>query len=96
MDTSRRALLALALVSAGVARPGRAQRAYPSRPIRLVVAWAPTGSIDTVARKVAQKLSEQLIPGRLMSKLPVCPCGCKPVQAYFGSVENQVLVSRHS
>ncbi|MDN3568703.1 Bug family tripartite tricarboxylate transporter substrate binding protein [Paeniroseomonas aquatica] len=60
MDTSRRALLALALVSAGVARPGRAQRAYPSRPIRLVVAWAPTGSIDTVARKVAQKLSEQL------------------------------------
>ena len=59
--------------------------------------WRPFDSMTCFgARTTSQKLSEQLIPGRLMSKLPVCPCGCKPVQAYFGSVENQVLVSRHS
>lgn len=61
MKRSRRAALALVMApAAGSSRPGLAQQAWPSRPIRLVVAWAPTGSIDTVARKVAQKLSEQL------------------------------------
>jgi len=41
-------------------RTSWSQAAYPSRPIRIVVAWAPTGAIDTVARKLAQKLTEQL------------------------------------
>ena len=51
MDALRRALLALTAVSAGVTRPGLAQRGYPSRPSASSSAWAPTGSIDTVARK---------------------------------------------
>ncbi|CAH0201258.1 tripartite tricarboxylate transporter substrate binding protein [Roseomonas sp. CECT 9278] len=61
MATSRRSLVAAtAAATALLPRAAGAQRAYPSRPIRLVVAWAPTGSIDTVARKVGQKLSDQL------------------------------------
>jgi len=31
---------------------------YPSRPVHIVVAWAPGGAVDTVTRIVGQKLSE--------------------------------------
>lgn len=37
-----------------------AQDAYPNRPIRLVVGFAPGGNTDTVARVVGQKLGERL------------------------------------
>jgi tripartite-type tricarboxylate transporter receptor subunit TctC len=61
MVTPRRTLLAGAAAAiANAPGQGWSQTAYPSRPIRLIVAWAPTGSIDTVARKLAQKLSEQI------------------------------------
>ena len=32
---------------------------YPEKPVRLVVSWAPGGAVDVIARKVAQKLSDQ-------------------------------------
>lgn len=38
----------------------RAQPAYPSRPIRVIVPWAPGGAVDTLARRISQKLSEQM------------------------------------
>ncbi len=61
---SRRQILRTGLAAlplAGLSRPGHAQgEAWPSRPIRIVVAWAPGGAVDTIARSLAPKLSETL------------------------------------
>ncbi len=53
----RRALLAATLAAPSVAR---AQPAYPSRPIRVVVPFAAGGIIDVVARIVSEPLSRRL------------------------------------
>ncbi|NKC31140.1 Bug family tripartite tricarboxylate transporter substrate binding protein [Falsiroseomonas selenitidurans] len=43
------------------ALPARAQQAtYPSRPIRMIVPFAPGGGVDAVGRVVAQRLTERM------------------------------------
>ena len=59
MNKVRRALLALPLALAAAPLAGRAET-YPSRPIKFVVPWPAGGVADTVARVVADKLSERL------------------------------------
>lgn len=52
---------ALAMVTALTSLPVLAQNpagTYPSRPIRMIVPFAPGGTLDTVGRVVGQKLSE--------------------------------------
>jgi tripartite-type tricarboxylate transporter receptor subunit TctC len=62
-DGALRALagaLALSVILGASAPDAFAQAKYPSRPIRLLVPFAPGGGVDVVARIVGKKVSEKL------------------------------------
>jgi tripartite-type tricarboxylate transporter receptor subunit TctC len=62
MKLPRRQFLHLAAGAAALPAMPRTARAqsYPSRPVRIIVAFAPAGSSDIVARPMGQWLSERL------------------------------------
>lgn len=53
--TRRHALFAAAMFA--LAGPGLAQEAWPGKPVRMVVPFAPGGSTDVIARMLGQKLA---------------------------------------
>jgi tripartite-type tricarboxylate transporter receptor subunit TctC len=57
MPIARRTLIAVSLAAA--ASPAQAQ-AWPSKPVRLVVPYAPGGTTDVVARVIAEYLGQRL------------------------------------
>ncbi len=55
---SRRVLMAA--TAAAVALPRMAFAAFPDKPIKIIVPWAPGGSTDAIARALGQSMSEGL------------------------------------
>lgn len=60
IDIFTRRHCSLALLSAALLPYAFAQDAFPRKPINLVIGFPPGGAIDTVARIVAQKLTQKL------------------------------------
>ena len=61
MRTVRKAFYALMCVAAGIAAaPAHAQDRYPSKPIKIVVPYAPGGATDYAARLVSEKARQSL------------------------------------
>lgn len=54
------AVWGLAIVSAGHAQSGESIREYPSRPLRMIIPFAPGGASDFIGRILQPKLSEVL------------------------------------
>lgn len=59
MPIHRRALAMLAPALVAAPRLARSE-GYPSRPVRIISPFPPGGAVDAVARKIAQKLTEQM------------------------------------
>ena len=67
----RRTLIAgLALAAAALAPFAASAQDYPTKPIKFIVPYAPGGLPDTVARVVAQKLTERLGQGVIIENKP--------------------------
>jgi tripartite-type tricarboxylate transporter receptor subunit TctC len=59
-NTAKRCLITVLLAVVSIfALPAVAQT-YPTKPVRIIVPYSPGGGIDTVARMMAQKLTEQI------------------------------------
>ncbi|HEY2184621.1 MAG TPA: tripartite tricarboxylate transporter substrate binding protein, partial [Xanthobacteraceae bacterium] len=61
MTFSRRGFVQICTLAALPAcRDGAWAQAYPTRPVRVIVAYAPGGLTDVFGRLLAQKLSERM------------------------------------
>ena len=46
------------------------EKNYPTRPVTLIVAWPPGGSVDTVARLISEPLRVRLVQSEQSVQMP--------------------------
>src|SRR6266545_358642 len=66
----RRRITALALSFACIAAPSIAAAAWPEKPVRILIPWAPGGSTDIVGRLMAPELTKRLKQTVLIDNRP--------------------------
>ena len=64
---------ALALLAAAVTGPALAQGAWPTKPVTIVVPFAPGGTTDILARAIAPELSKALGQQFVVDHMPQIP-----------------------
>jgi hypothetical protein len=86
MKLPRRNFLHLATGAAALSAASRIARAqaYPTRPVRWIVGFAPGGTTDILARLMAQWLSERL--GTSIYAYPSSSAACAQSRIFVGSV----------
>jgi tripartite-type tricarboxylate transporter receptor subunit TctC len=91
---TRRAFVRLAAASeALVAAAGNAwPQAYPSRPVRLIVPFAPGGGVDILGRIIAQKLSERLGQQFYVENIPTGASNVANALAAKGAPDGHTLL----
>jgi tripartite-type tricarboxylate transporter receptor subunit TctC len=66
MRNSKHAAVAVALASAATFPAGALAQSYPSKPVRMIVAFAPGGGTDVYARLISTRLGERLGDARVL------------------------------
>ena len=85
MNTAR-ALLASAALAGACAAPPATAADYPDRPVKVIVAFSPGGTTDTLTRSVTNTLTQKLgqpsssrtNPARAATSAPNTWCGRRP------------------
>ena len=92
----RRSFLAAAAGAAAVAHPlaVRAQGTWPSRPLRLIVPFAPGGSSEIVARALAGELSKTIGQNVVVENKPGA-AGNIAMQEVAGATDDHTLILGH-
>ena len=74
MDTTVRTTLVFFVLAGGIVTTGVvAAQSYPTKPIRLIVPFAPGGAPDIVARLLAQKFFETFKQAVVVDNRPPMP-----------------------
>lgn len=93
MNFTRRHVATCVLAAvAGASGSAIAQDKYPSKPVTIIVPQAPGGANDTIARIVAQKLTEQMGQQFIIDNKPGAGGNLGTAQAAKGNKEGYTLV----
>jgi tripartite-type tricarboxylate transporter receptor subunit TctC len=98
MKLPRRTILRLAAGAAALPalpRIAKAQ-AYPTRPVRIIVGFAPGGAVDTMARLIGQWLSEQLGQSFVIENRPGAGGNVATEAAVRAPADGYTLLLAHS